>query len=55
MKYNKNVQFLSAASSLPVRGAWVEISRQGNRREDEASLPVRGAWVEILARAAEKL
>ena len=39
--------------SLPVRGAWVEISpamcaRTGTR----PSLPVRGAWVEILMSGA---
>ena len=33
--------------SLPVRGAWVEISRATPDRKKERSLPVRGAWVEI--------
>ena len=34
--------------SLPVRGAWVEISPLRWGLRDEASLPVRGAWVEII-------
>ena len=34
--------------SLPVRGAWVEISRFTlTRTKKHRSLPVRGAWVEI--------
>ena len=35
--------------SLPVRGAWVEISLQNSAYcAIMASLPVRGAWVEML-------
>ena len=33
--------------SLPVRGAWVEMSPRGGVRVLCRSLPVRGAWVEI--------
>ena len=33
--------------SLPVRGAWVEISNPYHSRLTLPSLPVRGAWVEI--------
>ena len=33
--------------SLPVRGAWVEISDQLIVGMTIKSLPVRGAWVEI--------
>ena len=34
--------------SLPVRGAWVEISfAQKSLQKIQKSLPVRGAWVEI--------
>ena len=37
-----------ALVSLPVRGAWVEISIQTNTFKGAlTSLPVRGAWVEI--------
>ena len=35
--------------SLPVRGAWIEISvSQSSYSMLCASLPVRGAWIEIL-------
>ena len=34
-------------SSLPVRGAWIEIESLENRRVKDLSLPVRGAWIEI--------
>ena len=33
--------------SLPVRGAWVEISTFADLLGSARSLPVRGAWVEI--------
>ena len=33
--------------SLPVRGAWVEISKNAAGEIVEWSLPVRGAWVEM--------
>ena len=35
--------------SLPVRGAWVEITRRPTTKNEQGqSLPVRGAWVEML-------
>ena len=34
--------------SLPVRGAWIEISNALMRSFKSSSLPVRGAWIEIL-------
>ena len=37
----------TAAQSLPVRGAWVEITDTVSPRYGYMSLPVRGAWVEI--------
>ena len=33
--------------SLPVRGAWIEISLHKYHSNHKASLPVRGAWIEI--------
>ena len=33
--------------SLPVRGAWIEISVHANSPRLQKSLPVRGAWIEI--------
>ena len=34
--------------SLPVRGAWIEISRLPSASMLRVSLPVRGAWIEII-------
>ena len=36
-----------AVGSLPVRGAWIEISCVIVQPKTTASLPVRGAWIEI--------
>ena len=33
--------------SLPVRGAWIEISSKTKPGAMAGSLPVRGAWIEI--------
>ena len=33
--------------SLPVRGAWIEISSYSDVMLNQKSLPVRGAWIEI--------
>ena len=33
--------------SLPVRGAWIEISIFPDNSSKVMSLPVRGAWIEI--------
>ena len=33
--------------SLPVRGAWIEITSPAIRKKLSWSLPVRGAWIEI--------
>ena len=35
------------ASSLPVRGAWIEIAMETQEFQMMASLPVRGAWIEM--------
>ena len=35
------------ATSLPVRGAWIEIWRKTLCADSVLSLPVRGAWIEI--------
>ena len=40
---------LDALQSLPVRGAWIEISPALCKHfEVRRSLPVRGAWIEML-------
>ena len=37
-----------ADTSLPVRGAWIEIQKRlENPPNSGKSLPVRGAWIEI--------
>ena len=43
------VQYLRAQTltSLPVRGAWIEIIFEGVEFPANLSLPVRGAWIEI--------
>ena len=34
--------------SLPIRGAWIEISKtQSGSNVSAPSLPIRGAWIEI--------
>ena len=44
----ENLQALKAVVSLPVRGAWIEISeRYVEHGRLHPSLPVRGAWIEI--------
>ena len=43
-------------TSLPVRGAWIEISHSFNALNTLfSSLPVRGAWIEILYTELEKV
>ena len=43
----------AAAASLPVQGAWIEISFvRWSRRMHGTSLPVQGAWIEIILRGA---
>ncbi len=40
--------------SLPVRGAWIEMSVWLHPQSQRSSLPVRGAWIEIAsARSGE--
>ena len=38
---------LSSCPSLPVRGAWIEITKAEYKESRDVSLPVRGAWIEI--------
>ena len=37
-------------ASLPVRGAWIEMSIAYHLPRTLASLPVRGAWIEMFTR-----
>ena len=48
MKWNSPRLTSPCFPSLPVRGAWVEISLRYKPGRLSASLPVRGAWVEML-------
>ena len=49
MKYQREVRDLKAAGSLPLRGAWIEMSRIKTGYLPILSLPLRGAWIEIAA------
>ena len=35
-------------ASLPVRGAWIEITASSALEKIGTSLPVRGAWIEMM-------
>ena len=50
MKYKRPKKAYHRLTSLPVRGAWVEIKVSGVTVLDDVSLPVRGAWVEMTRR-----
>ncbi len=41
---------MTGSVSLPVRGAWIEISCRYRLILHRQSLPVRGAWIEILCK-----
>ena len=47
MKYDAGGADGGGVSSLPVRGAWIEISSPINLSSRSLSLPVRGAWIEM--------
>ena len=48
LKYQTFVNILlHHTESLPVRGAWIEISTAAVTLQPPLSLPVRGAWIEI--------
>ena len=47
MKFYFGIKSFNPYTSLPVRGAWVEIESHRDIFRPDASLPVRGAWVEI--------
>ena len=49
MKFPRFSKCRLLPSSLPVRGAWIEIGRDSEAlRRAGWSLPVRGAWIEII-------
>ncbi len=49
--YDSDRQNCYFALSLPVRGAWIEITRRASGLQpSRTSLPVRGAWIEMTAR-----
>ena len=52
MKFHKLDCLPANVVSLPVRGAWVEISPDELEALRTPSLPVRGAWVEIQSQAS---
>ena len=55
LKYHRNSCGLCGSSSLPVRGAWIEMQPFLIHVEGRTSLPVRGAWIEIVAALGDAL
>ena len=49
--YDSDRQNCYFARSLPVRGAWIEISISATSSKFPPSLPVRGAWIEMYFRS----
>ena len=47
MKCQADAEGADLQLSLPVRGAWVEITGERSPKPLQPSLPVRGAWVEM--------
>ena len=47
--YDSDRQNCYFAQSLPVRGAWIEISSGAGSGGLRGSLPVRGAWIEMVS------
>ena len=52
--YDSDRQNCYFAQSLPVRGAWIEISIAAAFGFVSSSLPVRGAWIEMRRRDAKE-
>ena len=48
MKFKIWINRETDKTSLPSRGAWIEIAPELTRKPKTASLPSRGAWIEIL-------
>ena len=49
LKYITNRLCYYICVSLPVRGAWIEMTSLLQNAKLQLSLPVRGAWIEISA------
>ena len=48
MKFLCGEEYVCPGTSLPVRGAWIEMRlRWTTLYKDKKSLPVRGAWIEM--------
>ena len=47
MKSSRRSQQRNVYASLPVQGAWIEISAWEDSSGTNRSLPVQGAWIEI--------
>ena len=48
LKLDLDPDLKTEKSSLPMRGAWIEIMNYGFLGTYARSLPMRGAWIEIL-------
>ena len=47
LKLTCTKKYTVSALSLPMRGAWIEISPYSPQAKKRMSLPMRGAWIEI--------
>ena len=52
MKWKWKVTWTFVQVSLPVRGAWIEMTGSVDCAPAESSRPVRGAWIEITVSTA---
>ena len=48
LKYKRPKKAYHRLTSLPVRGAWIEIVEAAALEPFFLSLPVRGAWIEMV-------
>ena len=49
LKFEEGIHRVDGYASLPVWGAWIEMSRHQRQEWHSSSLPVWGAWIEIKA------
>ena len=52
MKFMSHLLVSDAETSLPSRGAWIEMAEKLERYDYKTSLPSRGAWIEMRAATA---
>ena len=52
LKFSTVVGLLPELMSLPLPGAWIEMTEENNEGGGNESLPLPGAWIEIFIRSA---